>query len=226
VHLDIDGCSLTGGMLTLVDEAGNPLAIYPADYPGETRNLKFKYRCGGGWAPTTSFQTDANGQFPYSIECDNWGGKITVTLNQTTLEQDAAINSTLQAAKVAANLMSCTDLISDTPGGSVNQGGGYWYSHGSTGPSGTVTFYTFPGSIELRMSFHHNSQTVYPTIVTGANEIDFQTTELTINYADDVRSNKGGSWWIFSKPSMQLLPGDAETEGGLPWRRRQLQDAC
>jgi len=36
-------------MITLVDETGNPLANYPADYSSETRNLKHKYRCGGSW---------------------------------------------------------------------------------------------------------------------------------------------------------------------------------
>jgi hypothetical protein len=49
-NLKIDGtvrtitasaCSFIGGLITLVDEAGNPLA----NYPGETRNLKYKYLC-------------------------------------------------------------------------------------------------------------------------------------------------------------------------------------
>ncbi|MGB6894688.1 MAG: hypothetical protein WBF37_01930 [Dehalococcoidia bacterium] len=208
VRLNIDGCNLTGGMLTLVDEAGSPLTNYPSDYPGETRNLKYKYRCGGSWGPTTSFQTDANGQTFYSIGCGNWDKKITMTLNQTTIEQNVTVNSTFQAAKVNANLETCTGPIADVPGGTVAQGGGYWYTHGKTGPTGTVTFYTFPGNIKLRMSYNHNSQTVYPSIVAGTNEVDFQATSVTINYGGDVKSNKGGSWWLFSKPTMDLLPGD------------------
>jgi hypothetical protein len=195
-------------MVALVDEEGNPLANYPADYPTEPSNLSYKYRCGGSWTSSTSFQTDANGQTLVSIGCDNWDEKITVTLNQTSKEQDVGVNSTFQTAKVNANLRSCTGPITNVPGGPVDQGGGYWYHHGDTGPTGTVIFYTFPANIKLRMSYNHNSQTVYPTIVAGSNEVDFLTTKLTINYAGDIRSNKGGSWWMFNKPSMDLLPGD------------------
>ena len=207
VRLNVNGCSLSGGMATLVDEVGNPLANYPADFPGETRNLKYKYRCGGSWGPETSFKTDANGRFFVNIGCSNWDNKVTVTLNQTTKEQDVTVNSVFQAAKVNANLKSCTGPITDTPGGSVDQGGGYWYHHANTGPSGTVTFYTFPATVKLRMSYNHNSMTLYPTIVAGTNEVDFQTTKVTLDYPGDIKSNMGGSWWMFSKPSMDLLPG-------------------
>jgi hypothetical protein len=194
--------------LTLVDESEITLANYPADYSTETRNLKYKYRCGGSWTSDVSFQTDASGQFEVSIGCDNWDNKVTVTLNQTSKEQDVTLNPIFQAAKVNANLTTCIEPITEMPGGTVAQGGGYWYTHGTTGPSGTVSFYTFPGNITLRMSYNHNSKTLNPTIVTGINEVDFQTTELTINHDDEVKSNKGGSWWMFSKPSMDLLPGD------------------
>ena len=154
------------GSLTLVDEAGNPLANYPADYPAETRNLKYKYRCGGDWAPEMSFQTDPNGEFPYNADCSaysgQWDNKITVTLNQTSVEQDVTVKSTFQAAKVNANLKSCTGPITDVPGGAVDQGGGYWYHHGDTGPAGTVSFYTFPGSIKVRMGYNHNNEERVP----------------------------------------------------------------
>ncbi len=195
-------------MLTLVDETGSPLANYPADYPGETRNLKDKYRCGGSWGPTTSFQTDAGGHFFVSIGCDNWDHKVTVTLDQTTREQDVTVNPIFQAAKVNANLETCDGPITDVPGGAVDQGGGYWYHHGNTGLSGTVSFYTFPGNIKLRMGYNHNTETLFPTISAGVNEVDFQTTAVTLDYPGDIKSNKGGSWWMFSKPSMDLLPGD------------------
>ncbi|MBE0642908.1 MAG: T9SS type A sorting domain-containing protein [Bacteroidetes bacterium] len=207
VTIDIDGCSLTGGMITLVDENGSPIANYPADYPTETRNLQWKYRCGGSWGPSTSFKTDANGQTFFTINCpnNNWDNKITMTLNQTSLEQNVMVNSTFQAAKVNANLEGCTGPITDVPGGTVAQGGGYWYTHGTTGPSGKVSFYTFPGSIKVRMDYNHASETQYPVIASGANDVHFQTTKVTFNYAGDIKSNKGGSWWMFSKPTMYLL---------------------
>ena len=110
--LNVDGCSLSGGFVTLVDESGNPLANYPSDYPSETRNLQYKYRCGGSWGPTTSFQTDANGQVFVNPTCasNNWDKKITMTLDQTTKEQDVTVNPVFQAAKVNVNLKSCDGL--------------------------------------------------------------------------------------------------------------------
>ncbi len=89
-----DDLGLTTVTITLVDEAGDPLANYPADYPTETRNLKYKYRDGGAWAVET-FQTDVNGQVSITIDRSlypNWDHKITVTLNQTGLEQDVTLN--------------------------------------------------------------------------------------------------------------------------------------
>ena len=194
--------------VTLVDELGNPLPNYPADYPSETRNLKYKYRCGGSWAPITSFQTDANGQVAIDIGCDNWDNKVTITLNQTSKEQDVTVNPVFQAAKVNTNLKSCTGPITDDPGGLVNQGGGYWYNQGNTGTTGSVSFYTFPGNIKLKMTYNHNSQTVFPAVAAGVNEVDFQTTSVTLDYPGDIRSNIGGSWWYFNKPTMNLLPGN------------------
>ncbi len=209
--LTFSGCAYVGGVLTLVDEAGNPLANYPADYPAETRNLKYKYRYGGSWASEVSFKTDAGGHWPYAIDpahAAKWDKKITVTLNQTTKEQDVTLNPVFQAAKVNVNLKKCGgELITAAPGGSADQGGGFWYHHGKTGPSGTVSFYTFPGNIKVRMSYNHHSQTLLPTIVAGTNEVDFLTTPVTLAYPGNIRSNMGGSWWFFEKPTMYLLPG-------------------
>jgi hypothetical protein len=224
--LTFGGCIYTGGFLTLIDEAGNPMANYPADYPAVPQNLSWRYRCGGSWGPTTSFQTDAYGKTPFNITCGNWDKKITMTLNQTSIEQNETerglTNDTWQAAKVNANLKTCTGPITDTPGGVVDQGGGYWYNHGTTGPSGTVSFYTFPtgsGTIKVRMSYNHKSPEQFPTIVAGTNNVDFTTTALTFTYAGDIKSNTGGSWWNFTKPTMNLLPGDYDFyfQSGSSW---------
>lgn len=184
--------------LTLLDDGGSPLVGQPAVY---------KYRCGGSWAASTPFVTDGSGQFVVTPTCSNWDGKVTVTLNQTGLEQDVTVNPVFQAARVDATLTSCAGPISDVPGGRVDQGGGYWYHHGSTGASGTVTFYTFPGTIKLRMTYNHHSMTQYPAIVAGANQVDFQTTAVTLDHGGPIKSNMGGSWWWFAKPTMNLLPG-------------------
>ena len=209
--IEVSGCYMAGGFITLVDELENPMANYPADYSTEIRNLKYKYRCGGSWGPETSFQTDANGQTFYSISCasNNWDNKITMTLNQTTTEQDVTVNSVFQAAKVNTNLKTCDGLITDAPGGTVAQGGGFWYTHGTIGATGTVSLYTFPGSIKLRMQYNHGTQEVVNIPITaGTNEFDFTTTAVTLTNTGDIKSNKGGTWWYFDKPTMNLLPGD------------------
>ena len=205
------GAQATEFTLTLVDEANSPLAYYPP--PGDARNLQARYRNGGSWAPWQSFTTDGAGEFTVVIDPAHtkWDGKVTVRLHQTSLEQPVtnAGPNLFEAAKVNVNLKSCTGPIADVPGGSVAQGGGYWWTHGTTGATGTVTFYTFPGTIKVRMQYNHGSQTEDSVpIIAGTNEVDFQTTKVTLNYGDDIRSNKGGSWWMFSKPSMDLLPGD------------------
>ena len=222
-NITVAGCEMNGGIITLVDETGAPLANYPADYPSETRNLKFKYRCGGSWAAWTNFQTDANGQVFYNINCanNNWDNKITMVLNQKSLEQDVTVNSIFQAAKVNVNLTTCNGLITDAPGGTVKQGGGYWYTHGTTASTGIVSLYTFPtNSLKLRMNYNHGTQTKYPVITAGTNEVDFTTTALTLNNPNgDIKSNKGGSWWTFAQPTMNLLPGvyNFKFETGSGW---------
>mgnify|MGYP000667840674 CR=1 FL=1 len=212
VRLNITGDILCAGVIKLVDEAGRPLANYPSDFPAETRNLKYKYRYGGSWAPEMPFKTDANGQVLVTIDpiyASRWDGKLTVILNQTSKEQDVRSgNTTFQTARVNVNLKSCDGPITEVPGGTVAQGGGYWYTHGTTGPTGTVTFYTFPGSIKVRMQYNHASEERWVSIVSGVNNIDFLATKVTLRWGSDIKSNKGGSWWLFQKPSMYLLPGD------------------
>jgi hypothetical protein len=211
MRIDIDGCSVTGGILTLVDEAGNPLANYPADYPSETRNLKYKYRCGGSWAPWTAFQTDANGQVFYNIDCStvgngtsNWDNKITMTLNQTSIEQDVSVNSVFQAAKVNVNLQTCNPTT-PLPGGTVAQGGGYWYTHGTTGTNGVLSFYAFPNkNVKVRMNYNYGSNTINSTTVTApTTEIDFTTTTVNI-FGSSVKIGVSG-WPTISMP-IELLP--------------------
>ncbi|MCB9291577.1 MAG: thrombospondin type 3 repeat-containing protein [Lewinellaceae bacterium] len=213
VRLDIDGCSLSGGTLALVDENGAPLANYPADYPGETRNLRYRYRCGGSWAPWTAFQTDANGLMFYNIDCStvgngdgNWDGKITMTLNQTALEQDVSVNSTFQASRVNVNLETC-EPVKPLDGGGVDQGGGYWYTHGTTDANGTVSFYAFPGNnVKVRMNYNYKSVTQDAVAVTfPTTEIDFVTTTVNFAYNGTIEIQAGG-WPVITTP-IELLPG-------------------
>ena len=163
--------------IQLVDEVGKPLASYP---PGkEPRNLMARYRYGGTWADWQYVKTDENGKFMVTIAPEHvgrWDGKITVSLHQNSLEKtvDPAKVNVFQAVRVNVNLKTCTGLITEVPGGEVAQGGGYWFVHGTTGPTGTVTFYTFPGKVKIRMTYNGVSEIKEGiTVVAGTNEIDF-----------------------------------------------------
>ncbi|MFN2317006.1 MAG: hypothetical protein ABR551_08450 [Gemmatimonadales bacterium] len=195
---------LSGQLLTLHDELDSPLAGQAGDS---------RYRCGGSWTPWVAFTSDGSGQFAVDPNCDafpgkNWDSKVTVRINQVSREQIVTSNPIYTTAKVNVNLTSCTGPITASPGGTVAQGGGYWFTHGTTGPSGTVSFYTFPGNVKLRMAYNHLSVTKdVVAISAGANEVNFPTTEVTLIHSGNIRSNTGGSWWNFAKPSMDLQPG-------------------
>lgn len=221
--LTITGCTFSGGLLTLIDEAGNRMANYPADYPAETRNLSWKYRCGGTWGPTTSFQTDAQGQTWFSIDCPAdkaWDGKLTMTLNQTSIEQNATelglTNYTWQAAKVIGKLIDHQG--NPLAGGVLAQGGGYWYTHGTTDGSGQVAFHTFPiasGTIKVRMTFGNVSEEKFPAVIAGTNTVIWQTGQVTISCPSSVQIAQGGTWFNYnSGQKVELLPRTYNYKGG------------
>jgi hypothetical protein len=194
--------SATVVTVTLVDENGNPLANYPTGL----NELSYQYRCGGTWVYSGAVQTDASGQFQtQDITCTNWDGKITVTLNQTSLEKVVTDNSaTFQAAKVNVILKNCPE----TPlsGGTVEQGGGHWVTHGITGSDGTVSFYAFPGeSVKVRMGYNYGSNTINSTtVVLPTTEIDYVTTKVTLAPGP---VKVGVSGWPTVAMPLEMLPG-------------------
>lgn len=206
----------SGHLLTLHDELDNPLAGQAGD---------FRYRCGGSWAPWAAFTSDGNGQFGVDPSCaafpgKNWDSKVTVRLNQVSKEQVVTSNPVYTAARINVNLTSCTGPITASPGGRVDQGGGHWFYHGMTGPSGTVTFYTFPGSVKIRMGYNQLNVTMNSVPVSaGVNEVNFPTTKVTMVHPAGIRSNTGGSWWNFAQPSMDLQPGtyNFQFRNGTSW---------
>ena len=70
-----------------------------------------------------------------------------MVLNQTSLEQDVTVSATFHTVKVNVNLNTCNPA---TPlsGGTVMQGGGFWYTRGMTDGSGTLPFYAFPNTVK------------------------------------------------------------------------------
>lgn len=196
---NITGCSVVGGsLIRLVDENGNPLPNFSATY---------RSRCGGSWTySNVAFTTDANGYALLNTSCSSgkWDGKITITVNQISLEQTIATNSIYQLAKVNVNLKNCPG----TPlaGGIVAQGGGHWVIHGTTNGTGTVSFLAFPGNnVKVRMSYNYGSNTIDVTpAVSPVTNIDFTTTKVNL-FGNNVKIGVSG-WPTISMP-IELLPG-------------------
>jgi hypothetical protein len=202
--LNIQGCNISGGLLRLNDENGNAMANYSND------RLNARNRCGGSWNAWIPFSTNQHGRGLYLTSCsnNNWDGKVTLSMNGNSQENTLTSSTTYQLALVNANLKTCSGLLSDATGAKIEQSSGGWYNHGNTGVSGTVSFYTFPGTVKVRATYTFSkSVTEDATISAGVNDIDFVTTALTIDYPGNVRVQVGG-WPAFSKPTMNLLPGD------------------
>ena len=198
IELSISGCI----PIQLVDEIGVPLANFEGTY---------RSRCGGSWAYNNkSFTTDANGFAFLNTTCaaNNWDGKITLTVNQTSREQDVAVNSVFQLSRVDVNLNTCNPTTPLT-GGVVDQGGGFWFNQGTTDAGGTVSFYAFDGNnVKVRMKYNvKGSQTQSGVPVTfPVTNIDFTTTTVTLNYPGTIQINAGG-WPVITSP-IELLPGN------------------
>ena len=182
------------GAVTLVDEAGSPLANYPAEYPGETRNLNYRYRCGGSWAPWTPFQTDSSGQLFYNIDrstvgsgTGTWDSKMTMKPNQTSLEQDVTTNSMSQAAKLNVNLKICNPETT-LAGGVVAQGGGDLVHTRHDGWQWDGVVSAFPGKdVKVRMNYNYKSITQDSEPATlPTTDIDFTTTTVNFLYSGPI----------------------------------------
>jgi len=198
VNVNVSGASLTGGILTLLDHNGNGLAGGKARW------------ADGSWHSIPG-QTDANGHLWFTVSNPNFG-KIAMTYNQGTIQQNRsqlnASNYTWQTALLRIELRDhANNLIKETPGGRVDQGGGYWYHHGYTGSSGYVDVELFPRSsaYKFRMTYNYISQTKYPIISSGMNTLVFQTGRLTLHFSGNIVF-AAGAWRTFKKPSMEFLP--------------------
>jgi len=197
-YFNITGCSVSGALIKLVDENNAPLANF---------NGSYRSRCGGSWTYNgVAFTTDANGNAFLNTNCtaNNWDGKITITVNQTSQEQVIATNSTYQLAKVNVNLKNCKD--DPLAGGVVAQGGGQWVTHGTTDGTGKVNFYAFPSNnVKVRMNYHYGSNTINSTpVVLPTTEIDFVTTNVNLAPGP---VKVGVSGWPTIPMPYEMLPG-------------------
>jgi hypothetical protein len=196
--VSISGCSLLGGILTLLDHNGNGLSGGTASW------------ADGSWHSIPG-ATDANGHLWFAA--DPSYGKIAMTYHQGSITQTkvqlAASNYTWQTVLARIRLLKddCTTLIPDNPGGDVAQGGGYWETMGNTGPNGGYVDWEVFGGIayKFRMTYHGASQEMYPAIPVGGGNVDFCTALVKLWFTGTIEINFG-SWGNYYTNPMYLLP--------------------
>jgi hypothetical protein len=207
----IDGakCSQTYGTLTLLDQNGNGV-------PGGVAQPAY----GGTWGAVIPGQTDNNGKLYASLPSGYT--KIKMTINQSSQEQTSdqlsASNYTWRTVPIVielrddqGNLLPGTGSKYSPQGGLVEQGGGYWYTHGYTGNSGQLTVQVFGGgTFKFRMTWEKKSQEISQYIPPEGGTITFQTGKVTF-LTDKYLSL--GSWVYFPAGTYQFLPGTYLIQG-------------
>jgi len=174
IQLDYFGFSPKNTSTTkikLVDGNNAALANYKA---------KYRYLCGSSNSNWADFTTDGNGNATLSVSCtnNNWNGKITLWINNTSKTQTVSTNSEFKLSKVNVNLKDCDGK--GLSGGVVTQYhtstgiGTYWNSSGTTPSNGTVSFYAFAGqSVRVRMLYNDGLVEVSSTtVVSPETDID------------------------------------------------------
>ncbi len=204
----ISSVSLAVGMhnieLTVDDKKGcsatDQLAINVV--AGRYLVLKLKSSAGAGlaggkakWADGSWHdiygETDALGHLACVISNPNFS-KIQMTYNQGSIEQTQAqlqvSDSTWQTELVRFELRDHFNmLIQETPGGKLDQGGGYWYSHGCTGTNGflNVELFARSAAYKFRMTYRYNvAETQYPIVPSGGATVVFKTLDATVRLLD------------------------------------------
>ena len=209
INVNGANCVQICGFLRLLDQNNNGVA-----------GGKAGPAYGGSWGTTYSGQTDANGRL---FICDTRQfTKIKMTVNQggqeQTLAQLAASNYTWDTVPLLIELRdNLNQLITTVPGGTVRQGGGYWYTHGHTGdasPHGKFTVQVFPNkTYKFAMNYNHTSQTKYPVVGATGATVTFQTGKVTVNCTGNIQL-AFGSWHTYTPDTvLQLLPGTYRYQG-------------
>ncbi len=191
--LTFSGCSFTKSLVIahLLDHDGVGL-------PGGV----VAYAPGGSWLSLGT--TDANG-FAYLL-VDGALGNIQVRM---TYHQGSPIQSYSQPTHSVFTFQTVQATISlhdhtgaGLAGGSVQQGGGYWDTVGTTDASGNVYWEVFPGTYKFQMSYHSGSVEKTQDIATP---VVFQTGAV---HSDSVTATQyaQGSWQPFIQ-DVELLPG-------------------
>ena len=187
--VDVAGCNLSGGQLTLLDNAGDGL-------PGGMAQAA----CGGSWKSTQG-PTDANGKLFYTESCGI--SKIKMTYNQGSEQQTnaqmAASDATWQTEQAIVKLTDNTGT--GLAGGRVDQGGGFWDLHGYTDGIGELALELFKDkSYKIKMSINGTSEWHWFPV---PGTIDFQTGRVTSTTCSHYAA---GSWRAIPSGGIELLP--------------------
>ncbi len=204
-------------ILAVVLILGLMLAIAPSAFAAESVTVKLLDSHGVGlaggqvkWADGSwhdAGTTGSDGTLTFDVSNSSWS-KIVVTYHQVGWEKSNAqcLADSYTWQTIDAGIKLVDHSGAGLPGGVVQQGVGSWVTIGTTGADGTVPWEVFPSfaNYQFRMIYGHTSETRTGVSVPAA---VFQTGELTLHFSGNIRSNLGGSWWNFAKPSMEFLPG-------------------
>ena len=194
VSLQITGCSVTAGVLTLLDGDGHGLA-----------GGKATPATGGSWNATVPGETDAAGhlfaQLPPGFT------KIRMTVNQTSEQQSKTQldgdGYTWQTTFVPVWVKD--SIGTGIAGVQIDQGGGFWDTNKLvTDGGGMAALDVFAGfNPKLRANYNHTSMTL--TAPNDGIEYVFQTGAV---HSDAATCTKWatGSWNTFTQ-DMEVFPG-------------------
>lgn len=193
-----------------VQAAGVDVTVTLLDHNGNGLGGGTVKWADGSWHAVAGQTASGTGVLTFNISNPNYG-KIAMTYNQGTIEQNRA-QLTASGYKWQTNQLviklqdhngnAITDL-----GGSVDQGGGYWYHHGNTDGVGELAVELFARSspYKFRVTYNHTSKTQYPVVSTNQDEI-FQTQEAVVTLRQNCTSNMidgaivtyaAGAWYPF-----------------------------
>jgi hypothetical protein len=200
--------------IELKDSSGNPLSGGQAQYKGGpvSPGTWFTFGTTGSDGKCSK---DLTGGYTYSFK---------VEYSMTTDQQDVYVGTdpvtvSFQTSSITVELKTCTGT--GLSGGAVKYRGsvssGTWFTFGTTGTDGKVSKEMFPGNWWFQV-FYNNTGSAEKQQDVGANPlVTFTTTKVTLYYGGSIqyRGNpSSGTFFTFTKPSMEMLPGTIKFKFG------------
>jgi len=130
-----------------------------------------------------------------------WSPQVSQGVSGTSLPVE------FKTDKITAKLTNCAQgglrgaQVIYNPGGS-------WYTLGYTDPNGVASKELFPGTYGFKANYNATwSAPITPFVDETTPAILPTTTKVTLYHSGAIIYNPGGSWYTFTKPSMELFPG-------------------